>query len=82
MDPLLAQGLELTLVGMIVVFGFLVALVGVVRVMSFVVGALGLDPAPAAPIPPPVARPGAPPPVDARTLAVIQAAIRQHRGQT
>lgn len=82
MDPLLAQGLELTVVGVAVVFGFLVALVGAVAGMSWTITRLGFDaPEPAAPEP---EAPAQPPPaaaaaVDAATLAVIREAVRLHR---
>jgi len=88
MDPLLAQGLEITVIGVTVVFVFLVALVGIVRVMSLTVAALGLDAAPALPAPADgralgIASPKAGPAsaIDARTLAVIGEAVRQHRAR-
>ena len=80
MDPLLAQGLELTVVGVAVVFGFLVALVGAVAGMSWTITRLGFD----APEPAEPEAPAQPPPapaaaVDAATLAVIREAVRLHR---
>ncbi len=80
MDPLLAQGLELTVVGVAVVFAFLVALVGAVAGMSWTITRLGFDApepaAPEAPAPPPPATAAA---ADAATLAVIREAVRLHR---
>lgn len=80
MNPLLLQGVELMLVGMGVVFLFLFMLVGAVSLMSRLVARFAPEevpparPAAASPAPVPAA-------VDARTLAVIREAIRQHRGR-
>ncbi|MFP5383506.1 MAG: OadG family protein [Gammaproteobacteria bacterium] len=80
MNPLLSQGIELMLVGMGVVFVFLVMLVGAVTLMSQLVARFAPD-APLAVTPRgPVAAPAGPG-VDDRTLAVIHEAVRRHRGQ-
>ena len=73
MTGLMHQGLELMAVGMGVVFVFLVVLVFVTSAMSRLVGRI-------APEPPPIANPGADTAaVSPQTVAVIEAAIRQHR---
>lgn len=81
MNPLFAQGLELMIVGMVVVFAFLVLLVWAVGLMSSLVARYAPEAAPAA-IPRNQAAPATPAgTVDDRTLAVIRAAIREHRGK-
>lgn len=79
MNPLLSQGIELMLVGMGVVFVFLVMLVGAVTLMSQLVARF----APDSPLAVPRGSLTAPavPAVDDRTLAVIREAVRRHRGQ-
>ena len=73
---LLLEGLELMLIGMGLVFTFLVLLIGCIRLISVVLQratvhepvALVATQSPAGPVP------------DADTLAAIQAALHQHRG--
>ncbi len=80
MEPatLLSQGITLLTYGMGTVFVFLTLLVFATTLMSKVVSKL----APATPEPAPAsAAAPASGAVDARTLAVIKAAIQQHRGQ-
>lgn len=79
MNPLLAEGIELMLVGMGVVFVFLVMLVGAVTLMSQLVARFAPDTplaAPRGPVPAPAVTA-----VDDRTLTVIREAVRRHRGQ-
>lgn len=77
---LLLDGVELMLVGMGLVLVFLVLLIGCIRGMSIVLQRFAVtEPQTAAVtavIPTPCDLP------DADTLAAIQAAIRQHRGQS
>lgn len=78
MDALLSQGLELMLVGMGVVFFFLILLVQVTRLMSWCVARWMPETVPeTTPVVPqtPAAT------VDATTLRVIEDAIRQHRAR-
>lgn len=83
MNPMFAEGLNLMVVGMGVVFAFLVLLVGMVSLMSKLVVRFAPEHPPAVPArastsaQTAVASAGAS--VDATTLAVIQAAVRQHR---
>lgn len=78
MNPLLSQGIELMLVGMGVVFAFLVMLVGAVSLMSRLVARFAPD---APVVMPRAAVMTAAPAVDDRTLAVIREAVSRHRGQ-
>lgn len=80
MTDLFAQGVELMFIGMGVVFSFLLLLVGMVTLMSRLVARYAPEhPALSArqvhATPPPAAAAT----VDARTLAVIRKAVRQHR---
>lgn len=80
MDQLLSQGVELMLLGMGIVFSFLIVLVFTTVGMSALVNRFFPEtPAPAAPAPRSSA--GADPAGDIspRTLAIIRDAIRQHR---
>ncbi|MED5238913.1 MAG: OadG family transporter subunit [Pseudomonadota bacterium] len=79
MDSLMSQGLELMLVGMGVVFVFLVVLVGITTLMSALVQRFGQTPV--APAATPAATP-APTASDLPSAAVIKAiekAVQQHR---
>lgn len=79
MDALMSQGLELMLVGMGVVFAFLIVLVGITTMMSALVQRFGEEPA--APVATPAATPVAAA-SDIPSAAVIKAiekAVRQHR---
>lgn len=79
MTDLFAQGFELMLIGMGVVFAFLLLLVGMVSLMSRLVARFAPDaePAPARPAAPAATSPAAA--VDRRTLAVIREAVARHR---
>ena len=75
-DNLLNQGLELMIFGMGTVFVFLVLLVGATRLLSFLVEKLNLaDPVPVVTTAPRAASD------NGRLVAVIAAAIEQHRRQ-
>ena len=73
---LMVEGLRLMVIGMGIVFVFLIVLVALLRLMSLVAGRL----APAAPValpePVPASAPGAP---DQTLVAVITAAIHRYR---
>ncbi|KGD63967.1 oxaloacetate decarboxylase subunit gamma [Alcanivorax nanhaiticus] len=79
MDSLMSQGLELMMVGMGVVFVFLIVLVGITTLMSSLVQRLGRAPVAS------VTTPSNPTPsatTDIPSAAVIKAieqAVRQHR---
>lgn len=85
MHPMFAEGLNLMLMGLGVVFAFLALLVGIVTLMSRLVVHLAPEQAPPvqarpmAPVAPVAPAHGGTSPVDATTLAVIREAIRQHR---
>ena len=75
-DNLFNQGLELMVYGMGTVFVFLVLMVGATRLLSALVERLGLqDPEPAT-------VPVAPDPDQRRLVAVIAAAVQQHRNSS
>ena len=75
-DNLLDQGLELMVFGMGTVFVFLILLVGATRLLSIPVEKFNLtDPVPAVAATPHAA------PDNGRLVAVITAAIAQHRRQ-
>ncbi|KZX69001.1 oxaloacetate decarboxylase [Alcanivorax sp. HI0033] len=77
MNTLMAQGLELMLIGMGVVFSFLIILVAVTSLMSLLVKRFGQAPAVS-----PAATTTAAPAGDMPSPAVIKAiekAVRQHR---
>jgi len=80
MHPMVAEGFQLMLVGMGVVFSFLVLLVLMISLMSRLVTRYAPEALPVAAAPRAAAA-GARTPnaVDARTLAVIADAVRQHR---
>lgn len=81
MDTLLQQGLELMMIGMGVVFTFLIVLVGCTNLMSWLTNRFFPEAGPlsvAAPIMSPLANA----PVDATTLRIIEDAIRQHRARS
>lgn len=81
MNAMFAQGLELMLMGMGVVFGFLTALVVTTTVMSRLVNRFfpeSEDPGLSVPEPVEV---GTGAPVSAHTEAVIREAIAQHRAR-
>lgn len=76
---LLMEGVDLMLMGMGAVFVFLTALVGIITLMSKLVGKYFPD---AVPVPKPVRRaPPAPGVVDPELIAVIGAAVKQHRSR-
>lgn len=82
MDQLLSQGVELMMLGMGIVFSFLVLLVFVTTVMSTLVNRFfpeSPEPSPSASQPSPGSAPAGD--VSPRTLAIIQDAIRQHRAR-
>jgi oxaloacetate decarboxylase (Na+ extruding) subunit gamma len=81
METLLEQGLELMLIGMGVVFSFLILLVGLTTLMSWVVNRFFPDAAPQ-PAAAPMLTPAPTATVDSTTLRVIEDAIRQHRART
>ncbi|MZR64006.1 OadG family protein [Alcanivorax sp. DP30] len=79
MDPLMSQGLELMLVGMGVVFVFLIVLVGITTLMSALVQRFGQAPIVPAVVPaatPASAASDVPP---AAVIKAIEKAVRQHR---
>lgn len=79
-ESIMSQGVTLMLYGMGAVFVFLALLVAVTYVMSGVVVRLfpeAPEPIPAAKAP--LANSASAPPVDAKTLQIIQAAIDKHR---
>lgn len=79
MDTLVSQGIELAMYGMGTVFLFLSLLVVATRLMSSFILRYYPDAKPAAATP---GLPGAAPDPDPRLLAVISAAIQQHRSRT
>jgi oxaloacetate decarboxylase gamma subunit len=81
MDTLLQQGLQLMLIGMGVVFAFLIVLVGCTNLMSWFVNRYFPEAVPV-PVSTPVFTSAAPAAVDATTLRVIEDAIRQHRARS
>ncbi|MFN3714365.1 MAG: OadG family protein [Alcanivoracaceae bacterium] len=81
METLLEQGLELMLIGMGVVFSFLILLVVLTTLMSWVVNRFFPEAQPQ-PVPVPALTPAATGAVDSTTLRVIEDAIRQHRART
>lgn len=76
MNTLMAQGLELMLVGMGVVFSFLIILVAVTSLMSVLVKRFGADPAV---IPAPATRAPAGDLPSPAVIKAIEKAVRQHR---
>lgn len=86
MDELMAQGLELMLTGISVVFVFLITLVVLMTLMSALVNRFLPE---RAPVPAPAdagdtdpsAASGGAQPVSPRVLAIIQDAVRQHRAR-
>jgi oxaloacetate decarboxylase (Na+ extruding) subunit gamma len=81
MDTLLQQGLELMLIGMGVVFSFLIVLVVSTNLMSWCVNRFFPEAVPM-PVSAPALNSAAPAAVDATTLRVIEDAIRQHRARS
>lgn len=80
MDDMFARGLELMMVGMGVVFSFLLLLVWLVGLMSRAVARLAPDAAPpVAGNAPPATPESRSATVDGRTLTVIREAVRRHR---
>jgi len=81
MDTLLEQGIELMLIGMGVVFSFLILLVILTTLMSSIINRFFPEASSAAA---PAAQPlsSMSTPVDAVTLRVIEDAVRQHRART
>lgn len=84
MDSLMSQGLELMMVGMGVVFVFLIVLVGITTLMSSLVQRLGRAPVAsvATPSNPTPSNPTPSATTDIPSAAVIKAieqAVRQHR---
>ena len=74
---LLLEGLELMLIGMALVFIFLVLLIGCIRLMSTLLQRATVH----EPVPLVAARVAAGPLPDADTLAAIRAAVQQHRSR-
>lgn len=74
LPDLLTIGVELMLLGMGIVFGFLIILVGALKVMSAAAGRL----APVAAPEPPAVK-GRPSGADETTIAVISAAVSRYR---
>lgn len=81
MDTLMQQGLELMLLGMGVVFSFLIVLVGCTNLMSWFVNRYFPEAVPA-PAAAPAVTASTAAPVEATTLRIIEDAIRQHRART
>lgn len=81
MDTLLEQGIELMLIGMGVVFSFLIVLVVLTTLMSSVINRFFPEASLTAGAPP-QPLPSISAPVDAVTLRVIEDAVRQHRART
>lgn len=80
MDQLLSQGVELMLLGMGIVFSFLIVLVFTTAGMSALVNRFFPEtPEPAASAPRPSAGVDPAGDISPRTLAIIRDAIRQHR---
>jgi oxaloacetate decarboxylase gamma subunit len=80
-DELMAQGVELMLYGMGTVVVFLALLVLVTTLMSQLVNRYFPEPEPAAPAAKTRPSPAGAGTVDGRMIAVITAAIQQHRTQ-
>ena len=81
MDTLMQQGLELMLMGMGVVFSFLIVLVACTNLMSWFVNRFVPEAVPA-PLAAPAVTASTAAPVDATTLRIIEDAIRQHRARS
>ncbi|PKM21702.1 MAG: hypothetical protein CVV10_08025 [Gammaproteobacteria bacterium HGW-Gammaproteobacteria-14] len=81
MDTLLEQGTELMLIGMGVVFSFLILLVVLTTLMSSVINRFFPEASSVAALAP-LPLPSVSPPVDAVTRRVIEDAVRQHRART
>lgn len=79
-SDLVMEGVELMFMGMGTVFVFLMMLVGLINLMSFVINRFFPDAAPVAAAPKRMAA-TSPQPVDAELLAVIGAAVSQHRAR-
>ena len=77
-NEIITQGLTLMALGMGVVFIFLALLVITTQVMSAIIDRYFPEPLKANS--PSASQPAAPDSVDSRTLAIIRAAIRKHRG--
>lgn len=80
-ESLLLEGFELMLIGMGLVFLFLVMLIACIRLMSVLLQRYAAPDIAVATATPAAHKPSAGPLPDADTLAAIQAAIRQHRAQ-
>ena len=78
-DELMMAGGELLVLGMGIVFGFLVLLVFALQGMSWVALRLAGEPEPAAATAPPRRPPPQHPAEPARLVAVIAAAVRRYR---
>ena len=79
-SELLLEGVELMLLGVGTVFVFLVMLVGLINLMSFLINRFFPEAAPVATAPKRMATATAQP-VDSELLAVIGAAVSQHRAR-
>jgi len=79
MDPLMSQGIELMVVGMGVVFVFLVVLVGITTLMSALVQRFGQAPATPAAVPGASQTRSAPDVPSAAVIKAIEKAVHQHR---
>ncbi len=82
-NELLLEGIELMLLGMGIVFAFLILLIFATKGMSALVTRFAPAPAPVIKAPPKkvVASGAVAPEQDAELLAVLQAAISQHRAR-
>ncbi|KAF0805848.1 oxaloacetate decarboxylase gamma chain 2 [Alcanivorax sp. S71-1-4] len=79
MNELMARGLDLTLMGIGVVYAFLILLVVATTVMSRLINRFLPDAPPPAPAAPSLSADSAP--VPPHMLAVLQDAVRQHRAR-
>lgn len=79
MDSLISQGFELMLVGMGVVFVFLIVLVGITTLMSVLVQRLGQAPAAQAAVPAATPLSTAADMPSAAVIKAIEKAVHQHR---
>lgn len=79
-SEMLMEGVELMMLGVGTVFVFLVLLVGLINLMSFVINRFFPEAAPAAATPKRMAAAAAQP-IDPELLAVIGAAVSQHRAR-
>lgn len=79
-SDLVMEGVELMFMGLGTVFVFLIMLVGLINLMSFIINRFFPDAAPTVAAPKRAVVANAQP-VDSETLAVIGAAVSQHRAR-